>query len=332
MEKYIIDGRYGKLLAANGIDPQEILRIAKLPVDTFAHQQPKLSEQEYYAMINAIDAVTDDPLFPTRLVATDNIETFSPPIFAAYCSKNGRQFLQRLARYKKLIGPVSYNITQQPDTLTVTLATLSAKDPLPSFFVRGEFAFMIKLMSNATGQQIRPTKMEATFSDDRPAIVDYYGVPFELGASTAITFRMPDLLLPFTSENLSILEYLEPELKKRLADLDIDDSYGKRVRSALVELLPRGEATIEDVAKSLGVSKRTLQRKLKTEDTNFQQQLNATREMLAKNYLLNTTMTIDDIAFLLAYQETNSFLRAFSTWTGESPQQYRQRQTGAAKD
>ena len=111
---------------------------------------------------------------------------------------------------------------------------------------------------------------------------------------------------------------------KRLADLDIDDSYGKRVRNVLVEILPRGEFSIEDVARALGISKRTLQRKLKGENTNFQQQLNATREMLAKNYLLNTSMTADDIAFLLAYQETNSFLRAFNTWTGMSVQKYRE--------
>lgn len=324
MEKFIIDGRYGKLLAANGINPQEILRIAKLPVDTFAHQQLKLTEQEYFAMINAIDSVTDNPLFPTKLVATDNIETFSPPIFAAYCSKNGYQFLKRLAHYKKLIGPVTYNSTQKPDTLTITLTSLSATEPLPNFFVKGEFAFMIQLMSAATGQKIKPIQITATFNDDQPAIIDYYGVPFELGTANSITFKMADLLVPFTTENTSILEYLEPELKKKLADLDIDDSYGKRVRSSLVELLPRGEAAIEDVAKSLGISKRTLQRKLKAENTNFQQQLNATREMLAKNYLLNTTMTIDDIAFLLAYQETNSFLRAFNTWTGMSAQQYRE--------
>lgn len=324
MEKFIIDGRYGKLLAANGINSQEILRIAKLPVDTFAHQQLKLTEQEYFAMINAIDSVTEDPLFPTKLVATDNIETFSPPIFAAYCSKNGYQFLKRLAHYKKLIGPVTYNSTQKPDTLTITLTSLSATEPLPNFFVKGEFAFMIQLMSAATGQKIKPIKITATSNDDQPAIIDYYGVPFELGTANSITFKMADLLVPFTTENTSILEYLEPELKKRLADLDIDDSYGKRVRSSLVELLPRGEATIEYVAQSLGISKRTLQRKLKAENTNFQQQLNATREMLAKNYLLNTTMTIDDIAFLLAYQETNSFLRAFNTWTGMSAQQYRE--------
>ncbi|MCR1901678.1 helix-turn-helix transcriptional regulator [Ligilactobacillus apodemi] len=104
----------------------------------------------------------------------------------------------------------------------------------------------------------------------------------------------------------------------------LDESYAKRVRTALVELLPRGKAAIGAIAQSLGVSKRTLQRKLKSENTSFQQQLTATREMLAKNYLLNDTLTPDDIAFLLAYQETNSFLRAFNAWTGMSAQKYRQ--------
>lgn len=49
-----------------------------------------------------------------------------------------------------------------------------------------------------------------------------------------------------------------------------------------------------------------------------------TRKVVVKNYLLNTSMTTDEIAFLLAYQETNSFLRAFNTWAGMSAQQYRQ--------
>lgn len=45
--------------------------------------------------------------------------------------------------------------------------------------------------------------------------------------------------------------------------------------------------------------------------------------MLAKNYLINTKMSTDEIAFLLAYQETNFFQRAFSIWTGKSVQQFR---------
>ena len=117
--------------------------------------------------------------------------------------------------------------------------------------------------------------------------------------------------------------YFEPELAKRLSELDVDESTSARVRSALTELLPGGACGIEDVAEKLGLSKRTLQRKLSDENTTFQQQLNSTREMLAIHYLRNTDISTNDIAFLLGYQEINSFLRAFAIWTGKNISEYK---------
>lgn len=118
-------------------------------------------------------------------------------------------------------------------------------------------------------------------------------------------------------------EFFEPELNKRLSMMETDDSYAARVRSALIELLPSGECSIEDVAKKLGYSKRSLQRKLQEENTSFQKQLNHTRELLAKYYVGSTDMRAEDIAYLLGYQDTSSFLRAFSVWTGCSVGEYR---------
>ena len=116
---------------------------------------------------------------------------------------------------------------------------------------------------------------------------------------------------------------------RRLAELDVDDSVSARVRSALTELLPGGACAIEDVAEKLGLSKRTLQRKLGEENTTFQKQLNSTREMLAIHYIRNTEMSTNDIAFLLGYQEINSFLRAFAIWTGQSVSEYRKNIRGS---
>lgn len=323
MKKFVIDGQYGKLLAANNIDPKLVLRQADLPIDTFAHQFPKLSEADYFKMLETIDEIAKDPMLPITLVKENNLETFSPPILAAYCSQNGESFIQRLAHYKKLIGPVSYQIEKQAKTQTIKLNTLSEKQFLPAFFVKGEFAFLIEMLSQATGLAIKPVKATVTFDISDKGVIDFFGITPQKAIFNSITFSTPDLQKPFKSKNLSLLDYLEPELKKRLAELDVDDSYAKRVRSVLVELLPRGIASADDVANELGVNKRTLQRNLKAEDTNFQQQLNETREMLAKNYLINTKISTDEIAFLLAYQETNSFQRAFSVWTGKSVQQFR---------
>ena len=105
----------------------------------------------------------------------------------------------------------------------------------------------------------------------------------------------------------------------------VDEAHNleNKVRSALTELLPGGTGTVDDVAMKLGFSKRTLQRKLTEENTSFQKQLNGTREILAKHYIRNTDMSSDEIAFLLGYQEINSFLRAFHLWTGMSVSDFR---------
>ena len=69
--------------------------------------------------------------------------------------------------------------------------------------------------------------------------------------------------------NESMWRFFEPELNRRLSMLETDDSYAARVRSALIELLPSGAYTVENVAKKLGYSKRSLQRTLQEEQTNF---------------------------------------------------------------
>ena len=98
------------------------------------------------------------------------------------------------------------------------------------------------------------------------------------------------------------------------------------VRSALIEALPAGEVAADEIVHRLGVSKRTLQRKLGDEGTTYQKQLNHVRELLAKRYLTTTSMRTDEIAFMLGYVELNSFLRAFSSWTGSTPSEYRKQQ------
>ena len=91
----------------------------------------------------------------------------------------------------------------------------------------------------------------------------------------------------------------------------------------LLEGLPSGRSTIAEVARALGMSSRTLQRRLHDEGTSFQAVLGATRHKLARHYLGGTELTCSEISFLLGYEEVNSFFRAFHEWTGTSPEQAR---------
>jgi AraC-like DNA-binding protein len=77
------------------------------------------------------------------------------------------------------------------------------------------------------------------------------------------------------------------------------------------------------VCRKLGVSKRTLQRRLQEEGSSFQQTLDALRNSLAHHYLHNSSLSSTEISFLLGFEGPNSFVRAFQAWTGSTPQAVR---------
>ncbi|MEX0371763.1 MAG: helix-turn-helix transcriptional regulator, partial [Tateyamaria sp.] len=84
-----------------------------------------------------------------------------------------------------------------------------------------------------------------------------------------------------------------------------------------------GESTIEAAARRMRLSTRSLQRQLSAEGTRFQQVLDKTRADLAREYLTSTELNVAEISYLLAYRDPNSFYRAFSGWTGQTPQSLR---------
>ena len=324
MKRFIIDGRYVDILKYYNISLEEVLRKAELPGDVFSHRTPTMTQEQYFRFIETVSRFMTDPKMPIQIACTDKIESFSPPIFASYCSKNGLVCIERLARYKALIGPMRFILAKTDDTLTVELTTVDGS-PLPRFLAETETVFLVNLIRKASKEEIAPVSAEMIQLPDTPDFAEYLKTDIAKSERNAVTFNLADLSLPFITHDEAMWSYFEPELNKRLAELDIDESTAARVRSALTELLPSGACCIEDVAEKIGMSKRTLQRKLSEENTTFQKQLNSVREMLAKHYIRNTDMTTNDIAFLLGYQEINSFIRAFSLWTGESISEYREK-------
>ena len=98
MKHFLIDKNYGAYLSAMGFSVEEVLKKAVLPEVFFCGQAPSLTAEEYFRFMQAVDTLSPDDEMPIQLAASDNIETFSPPIFAAYCSCNALTCLKRLAQ------------------------------------------------------------------------------------------------------------------------------------------------------------------------------------------------------------------------------------------
>jgi AraC-like DNA-binding protein len=322
--KFIVDPGWRILMKDLGVSEDEALRRAQLPLDLFSRVNATLSAEEYFRIWIGIEESLNDPAFPLRLGQMISNEAFSPPIFAAFCSPNLNVAMKRLSKYKQLIGPMTLQVEIDLKATTVSLDCLFTDNPLPDSLIATELVFLVQLVRKCTREQIFPLSVSSkSILADSRGYSEYFGVKPTQGETNQIRFSASDACRPFLTENQNMWQFFEPELRKRLTEIGADASFASRVRSSLFELLPSGLSSTEDVAKKLAVSKRTLQRNLNNENTSFQKELNITREKLARHYLANSTLPSAQISFLLGFDDPNSFVRAFRSWTGETPKKMR---------
>ncbi len=313
-KKFVIDLGWKVLLKDLNLSEQDLLRYARLPLDLFSQRSPTLTTEEYFRLWQGFEYLLDDPAFPLRLGQAVLVESFSPPIFACFCSSNLNAAFTRLAQYKLLIGPMTLKVTQSQQQTAIAFDCLSGNLPLPSALIATELVFLVHMARLATRERIMPTAVSITSS--LPKIEQYelfFGVRVEQGNLNGLTFAAKDAQKPFLTANENIWSVFEPELSRRMADLGLKDRFRDRVRACLMEILASGQCTMADVAQRLAVSNRTLQRRLQEEKTSFQQELSNLRAELANQYLVNTHYSSAEIAFLLGYNDASSFFRAFHT-------------------
>jgi AraC-like DNA-binding protein len=313
------------LLADLGVDLPAVLRRAKLPAAVYTHETAELTTAQYYAFWRALDEEAGDPLLPIRIGRALRAEVFDPPLFSAFCSPNLSVAATRLKTYKRLIGPLRLEVDEGGGAVTIEMHWPEA-GAAPAVLVLMELIFWVALARIAGRAEIRPLRFAAPLvptPEQAAAYREYLGAPVEYATVAAVTFSRADAERPFLTANDRMWEYFEPALRQRLIEIDTEPSATHLVRQVLLRLLPAGAATVDAAARELAISNRTLQRRLQAEGTSFQSVLRETRTALARHYLSTSRMSTAEISYLLGYDDTNSFYRAFHAWTGRTPDDLR---------
>lgn len=147
--------------------------------------------------------------------------------------------------------------------------------------------------------------------------LQFTAADYALGLPKALLAR------PLAQSNPPLRNLLRQHAESLLARLP-SASVQARVTALLGTQLSRGEPGRAALAQALGMSERTLQRRLAEEGSSYQQLLADTRRQLAERYLQEGQLPATDIAMLLGYSEPSVFFRAFRHWTGRTPGEYRQ--------
>ena len=123
---------------------------------------------------------------------------------------------------------------------------------------------------------------------------------------------------------------LAPQFEEELKQETGDENFIERVRVSIQQKLTGRRPNIEGVADALHISSRTLQRRLQDEGFSFRSVLEGARHQLARHYLNNSMLELNETAYLLGYEDANSFVRAFRTWEGVPPARWRENQRALA--
>jgi AraC-like DNA-binding protein len=192
-------------------------------------------------------------------------------------------------------------------------------------------AGFVKLARITYGDTFAP--LEVAVDRDRPSCAqrfeEWFRAPIVWATSPpSLLLARDDLVRPLATGNASVAVATERLAAEYLARLDREDIRAQ-VRRHLLGLLPSGVPSQRETARALGLSSRTLHRRLAEVGTSFGDLLDEMRRELAHDYLRRSDYAVSEVAYLLGFAETSSFNRAFKRWTGQAPSAFRGAPVGA---
>ena len=320
-------------LKAAGIDPAMVLRKSGLPLNLWSSGKGLVTTEQFFGLWRALGELSNDPGIGLRLPGVVPREQQHPMNIAAEHARTFRDAVQRMARYKIICCAEEMRVIEGKEECSVEFGWLWSREFAPPQLIDAAFASVLELGRRGTRQPLRPSRVELKRNPAHSEIYEsYYGCRVRFKArQNAILFRTADLDRPFVTYNAELLAMLSPQLDRELAERKAGQTITAQVKWVLLRLLGAHPPEIGEVANDLGLSIRTLQRRITEEGTTFRQLVSDARRELAKLYLTEPSLELNETACLLGYQDPNSFFRAFRQWEGTTPGEWKLRGAAISK-
>ncbi len=316
---------------------------ARLPhVTTLSAELHNLPAHEHAIVWEVAETLSGDPSIGLRFALASTLRDAGLLGYAFGASSTlseAVQVLVRLSEQFRLVSPATR--TSEDHGLMGTEQSVdvqwdygsSAKLDLRHW---SEFTacLLIRAIGDLTGGRVTPKSVSFTHRArvDADTLEAAFGlVPTYQAGANRLAFAASEATFPFLKADAGLLNLLleHADLIDRVADLE-QNSLAITVERLIMDGMAQGDASLAKVAEQLGISQRTLSRKLATEDTSFFAILEGVRKSLALRYLRQNEKSLSEISFLLGYSSLSSFNDAFRRWTGHSPGNYRNRTARSA--
>jgi len=302
------------LLAELGVDPGAFEdRDGRLPAETFARVWHLMASQ-LSGRVLALDwitswKVTDTGILGYVLLQLETVE----------------EAMQAAIRYSHLVNQgaqARLRRASPTSRMGFELAPMFLPTQLPEAMLAG----MVLLLRTAVDPAFKPVAVRFLHpaTPRTPALERYFNAPVLHDAGeTSIEVQTGLLDRPLPNADPVLAGYLRKQADLVLERLATPKAVSRECARHIAERLGSGEPSQTSIAKQMGMSERTLQRRLAAEGSTFNELLEDARRTIACAYLADRKLAAYEVSFLLGYREPATFFRAFKRWTGKTPQQYR---------
>jgi AraC-like DNA-binding protein len=313
-----------RALEARGCDAAAIFAEAGLDFSVLDDPDARLPVRSPSRLWPLAVAATKDPCFGLEVARHVSPTTFHALGFSLAASASLREAFERVARYYRLVSDAAaVHFEPCPEGYMVSLSVDRTEPPAEA--IDAIFALAVGLCRTLATRDFGPLRVEMR----RPPPPDptpfhrFFRAPITFGAvKDAITLDRATCDRRLPGGNAELARANDQIAASALQRWD-RSHFADGVRALLVERLPNGVPSQDEVAKLLGMSTRALQRRLVLEQATFQQILDGTRRELAMSYLSESRHSMTEVAYLLGFSGAAAFTRAFRRWTGQAPTQYK---------
>ncbi|MXU64664.1 AraC family transcriptional regulator [Oceanomicrobium pacificus] len=283
--------------------------------------------QKEIAYFESVARRTSDPIFAVNAsqMPFDQLEL---PGYVLKYSQDLRSGIRQASRFSRIVDKsTKVTLVVAGDEEIVRLDVINGLLSLARHHREFQVFLVLAMMRRITGQPIRPT--EITFRHDRRTgvaeIERIAGCPVRFSAGQVeMRFRPDTLSTPIRSYDPSLCDILIAHGETLLAERRRDQpDLRSEVEARLVAALPDKLLDADTVAADLGMSRRTLSRRLTALGLSFRSIVEELRYALARRYLTDPGFSLAETAFLVGYTDQASFTSAFRRWSGSTPGQWR---------
>jgi len=310
-----------------GLERAELMRLAGFRQHELDDPDSRVPLAKVWTLWRIVIEQADDPNLGLHLGIETRVRELGLVGYAAYHSQTLQTAFERIARYSRIVNEalVAHMIDDE-DRGTFAVEKAPRLDSL-RHPIDGRMASATAVARELTGVDINP--LEVRFPYPRPSDTSEYRRIFRCTVlfdqpESMLVFGRIDLDRPVLHADETLSGYLDKLAEDSLESLSGSTTFKQRVRRTIWSELSGGKPNVRQIALHLGVSPRTLQRRLEEEHTSFAAELDSLRHEMASRLLQDRNLAVYEVAFLLGYSEPSTFYRAFRRWKRVSPHEYRQ--------